>query len=111
VLDTPYTICSSSKGDTGYKNTLSICIKGYDKKNNFINDKKPGDEIQITGPTGTDCVIPKDLKANVLMIGTGLGIPHFRSFLHKWFDGTDGKYEGQAMLLCGTSFYKELDQL
>lgn len=91
---TYFTICSSQKGDTGYSNTLSICVKKVCKFTKWFCELKPDAELQITGPVGASCIAPNDPKANVIMIATGTGIALFRSFLNKFFVDKPQKFEG-----------------
>ena len=48
---------------------------------NYLCDRKPGDEITITGPYGGAFALPNDEHINLLMIGMGTGIAPFRAFL------------------------------
>ena len=58
-------------------------------------------------------MIPKDPEANIIMVASGLGVAHLRSFLHKWFVDSDVKFKGQAWLfLDDKSLYgEELEQM
>ena len=108
-----FTICSCAKGDTGYSNTLSVCVESNDEISKYICSLKPEEKVCICGPTSTECLIPKDLKANAIMIGSGLGVSHFRSFLHKWFLQPEVKYEGQAIMFSNDQqlYKEELEQI
>jgi ferredoxin--NADP+ reductase len=108
-----HNICSCCKGDTGYSDSISICVQDKDEQTKTICELKAEEEICITGPIGTDCVIPKDPKANVIMMASGLGVAHFRSFLEKWFTDTEVKYQGQAWMFYDdkTLYAEELEQL
>jgi len=110
-----YSIASSAPGDYGDGKTVSLCVKrliyedpetGEEVKgvcSNFICDLKAGDEVQITGPVGKALLLPKDQKANVIMLATGTGIAPFRSFLWRFFmeQHPDYKYDGNAWLFLG----------
>jgi len=110
-----YSIASSAPGDYGDGKTISLCVKrliyedpetGEEVKgvcSNFICDLKAGDEVQITGPVGKALLLPKDQKANVIMLATGTGIAPFRSFLWRFFleQHPDYKYDGNAWLFLG----------
>jgi len=110
-----YSIASSAPGDYGDGKTISLCVKrliyedpetGEEVKgvcSNFICDLKAGDEVQITGPVGKALLLPKDQKANVIMLATGTGIAPFRSFLWRFFmeQHPDYKFDGNAWLFLG----------
>jgi len=86
VADTP-----SAKGDTKPQITLVVrrCdyIDDYSGEqyagvnSNFLCDRKPGDQLFITGPFGLPFTVPEDKKADLLLIGLGTGIAPFRAFL------------------------------
>ncbi|MGB0595887.1 MAG: FAD-binding oxidoreductase [Rubripirellula sp.] len=48
---------------------------------NYLCDCKPGDELTVTGPYGQAFELPKNHRANLILIGTGTGIAPFRAFL------------------------------
>jgi ferredoxin--NADP+ reductase len=48
---------------------------------NFLCDRKPGDEVTITGPFGMPFKVPEDKNANLLLIGLGTGIAPFRALV------------------------------
>merc|ERR1712110_847379 len=68
---------------------------------NFINDLSPGDEVNITGPTGAEMLLPEEDDCNIIMLATGTGIAPMRSYCRLLFhdkagakpDGTR-KFEG-----------------
>lgn len=109
-----YSIASSAPGDYGDGKTVSLCVKrliyeddeGKEVKgvcSNYICDLKPGDKVQITGPVGKALLLPKDEKANVIMLATGTGIAPFRSFLWRFFmeKHPDYEFNGNAWLFLG----------
>jgi len=110
-----YSIASSAPGDYGDGKTISLCVKrliyedpetGEEVKgvcSNYICDLKAGDEVAITGPVGKALLLPKDQKANVIMLATGTGIAPFRSFLWRFFmeQHPDYKFDGNAWLFLG----------
>ena len=109
-----YSIASSAPGDYGDGKTISLCVKrliyndedGKEVKgvcSNFIGDLKAGDDVQITGPVGKALLLPKDPKANLIMLATGTGIAPFRSFLWRFFfeKHPDYKFDGKAWLFLG----------
>lgn len=109
-----YSIASSAPGDYGDGNTVSLCVKrliyqddeGKEVRgvcSNYICDLKDGEDVAITGPVGKALLLPKDEKANVIMLATGTGIAPFRSFLWRFFmeEHPDYKFDGKAWLFMG----------
>lgn len=109
-----YSIASSAPGDYGDGKSVSLCVKrliyedeeGNEVKgvcSNYICDLKQGDEVKITGPVGQALLLPKDPKANIIMLATGTGIAPFRSFLWRFFfeKHEDYEFDGKAWLFMG----------
>lgn len=109
-----YSIASSAPGDYGDGKTISLCVKrliyndedGNEVKgvcSNFIGDLKAGEKVQITGPVGQALILPKDPKANIIMLATGTGIAPFRAFLWRFFmeKHDDYEFDGKAWLFMG----------
>merc|ERR1711879_62207 len=57
---------------------------------NYICDMKEGDEVTITGPVGTEMLLPEDPNSNVIMLATGTGIAPMRSYLRLLFNDAQG---------------------
>merc|ERR1719456_1627292 len=117
-----YSIASSRYGDDMTGNTASLCVrratywcpemKAEDpaKKgvcSNWICDAKPGDEIQLTGPTGKVMLMPEeDPSTDLIMIATGTGIAPYRGFIRRNFlENTPqcDKYTGLSWLFLGVA--------
>merc|ERR1712186_212135 len=82
---------------------------------NDICDMKEGDEVTITGPVGTEMLLPEDPEANIIMLATGTGIAPMRSYLRLLFNDAAGaaadgsrKFKGLAWLFMGVPYYKSL---
>jgi ferredoxin--NADP+ reductase len=82
---------------------------------NHICDLKLGDEVLITGPVGTEMLLPKDQDANIIMLATGTGIAPMRSYLRLLFSDAAGanadgsrKFKGLAWLFLGVPYSKSL---
>lgn len=89
-----YSIASPAVGEDGQGKTVALCVKRANTTDpetgvvykgvcsNFLNDLKPGDTADITGPVGKSFLMPNIADANLIMIATGTGIAPFRGFLH-----------------------------
>merc|ERR1712232_410718 len=82
---------------------------------NFICDLKKGDEVTITGPVGTEMLLPQDPSANIIMLATGTGIAPMRSYMRLLFNDAAGanedgsrKFKGLAWLFMGVPYSKSL---
>lgn len=74
---------------------------------NFLCDRRPGDEITITGPFELPFSVPEDKNANLILIGMGTGIAPFRAFVkHIYHDEKDWK--GKIRLFYGARSGLEL---
>ena len=115
-----YSIAASRYGDEFDGKTTSLCVrratywcpelKAEDpaKKgicSNFLCDAKPGDEIEMTGPTGKILLMPEDPNAVLIMVATGTGIAPFRSFWRRCFleDVPNYRFGGLAWLFMGVA--------
>merc|ERR1719356_2094924 len=82
---------------------------------NYICDMKEGDEVTITGPVGTEMLLPQDPNSNIIMLATGTGIAPMRSYLRLLFSDKAGaaadgsrKFKGLAWLFMGVPYSKSL---
>merc|ERR1719277_2626542 len=82
---------------------------------NYICDLKVGDEVEITGPVGTEMLLPQDDDAVYIMLATGTGIAPMRSYLRYLFNDAAGanpdgsrKFKGLAWLFLGVPYSKSL---
>merc|ERR1712176_102509 len=82
---------------------------------NYICDLKLGDEVLITGPVGTEMLLPQDPDVAMILLATGTGIAPMRSYLRLLFtdaagansDGTR-KFHGLVWLFLGVPYSKSL---
>ena len=74
---------------------------------NFLCDRKPGDEVTITGPFGMPFQVPEDRSANLLLIGLGTGIAPFRALVKHIYSNV-GDWKGKVRLLYGAHSGLEL---
>merc|ERR1712099_147792 len=82
---------------------------------NYICDLKEGDEVLITGPVGTEMLLPQDDDAALILLATGTGIAPMRSYLRLLFADKAGanpdgsrKFKGLAWLFLGVPYSKSL---
>merc|ERR1711972_858504 len=82
---------------------------------NYICDLKEGDEVLITGPVGTEMLLPQDPESVIIMLATGTGIAPMRSYLRLLFKDKAGaaadgsrKFKGLAWLFLGVPYSKSL---
>lgn len=74
---------------------------------NFLCDRKPGDQVTITGPFGMPFKVPEDRNANLLLIGLGTGIAPFRALIKHIYSNV-GDWKGKVRLLYGAHSGLEL---
>merc|ERR1711933_518343 len=74
-----------------------------------------GDEVLVTGPVGTEMLLPQDPDSVIIMLATGTGIAPMRSYLRLLFkdkagEAADGsrKFKGLAWLFLGVPYSKSL---
>ncbi|CAA7057715.1 unnamed protein product [Microthlaspi erraticum] len=73
---------------------------------NFLCDSKPGDKIQISGPSGKVMLLPEDdPNATHIMIATGTGVAPYRGYLRRMFmeNVPNYKFGGLAWLFLGVA--------
>ena len=125
-----YSIASTRHGDDVDDKTVSLCVRQleyqhpetketvYGVCSTFICHLKPGDPINITGPTGKEMLLPEDPDAKIIMLATGTGIAPFRAYLWRMFKdkeraaNPDYAFKGLAWLVFGVAttpnvLYKE----
>jgi ferredoxin--NADP+ reductase len=88
-----YSIASSRYGDARDGRTATLCVvrvvwadakTGEERRgvcSNFLADVRAGDELTMTGPSGTALLLKEDAHDRpVVCVATGTGIAPFRSF-------------------------------
>jgi ferredoxin--NADP+ reductase len=116
-----YSIASTRHGDNVDDKTVSLCVRKLEYKDEktgkevegvcstFLCNLKPGDDVQITGPTGKEMLLPEDPEATVIMMATGTGIAPFRAYLWRMFKDNerqanpDYQFKGLAWLVFGVA--------
>lgn len=116
-----YSIASTRHGDDVDDKTVSLCVRKLEYKDpktgkevegvcsTFLCNLKPGDDVQITGPTGKEMLLPDDPEATIVMMATGTGIAPFRAYLWRMFKDNerhanpDYRFKGLAWLVFGVA--------
>jgi ferredoxin--NADP+ reductase len=116
-----YSIASTRHGDDVDDKTVSLCVRKLEYKDEktgkevegvcstFLCNIKPGDDVQITGPTGKEMLLPEDPESTVIMMATGTGIAPFRAYLWRMFKDNerhanpDYQFKGLAWLVFGVA--------
>ena len=117
-----YSIASSRYGDDMKGTTTTLCVRRATywcpelqaedpaKKgvcSNYLCDAKPGDEVNLTGPSGKVMLMPESKpETDLIMVATGTGIAPYRSFWKRLFiENTPAAeaFKGQAWLFLGVA--------
>jgi len=112
-----YSIASTRHGDNYQDNTVSLCVRQLEDKNEageqiygvcstYLCDIKPGSKVKITGPVGKEMLLPDDEDANIIMLATGTGIAPMRTYLRRMFEPREREangwnFRGKAWLFMG----------
>ena len=76
-----YSIASTRHGDNLEGNTVSLCVRQLEYKNDageqiygvcstYLCDIEPGTKVKITGPVGKEMLLPDDEDANICLLYT-----------------------------------------
>jgi len=74
---------------------------------NYLCDRRPGDDISISGPYGLAFEVPDEPNANLILIGSGTGIAPFRAFVKHLYRDVEG-WNGRVWLFYGARSGLEL---
>ena len=81
---------------------LGIC-------SNYLCDRKPGDEVLVTGPAGRHFLLPEDpSEHDYLFIATGTGIAPFYGMVRELLERADGPVDRRIHLIAGAPYTTEL---
>ncbi|KAI3956378.1 hypothetical protein MKW92_032025 [Papaver armeniacum] len=105
-----YSIASTRYGDSLTERLPVYVFAGLSSKNgvcsNFLCNSKPGDKVQVTGPSGKIMLLPEtDPNATHIMIATGTGVAPYRGYLRRMFMESVPTYKfgGLAWLFLGVA--------
>jgi ferredoxin--NADP+ reductase len=95
-----YSVASPSRGEDGRGNVIATTVKRTIDEHwdhhglflgvasNYLCDLKPGDKVQLTGPSGKRFVLPaRPQEHDYVFIATGTGIAPFRAMLLDLLEG------------------------
>ncbi len=113
-----YSIASPTRGEDGQGRVVATTVKRsiYEDEetgrlrlgvaSNFLCDLKPGDPVQLTGPSGKRFVLPADPGAHdYVFMATGTGIAPFRGMIH---DLLGSGAESRIVLVMGAAYGTDL---
>lgn len=118
-----YSVSSPSRGENGEGKLYSTTVKRvidehWDTQeifmgvcSNYLSSQQPGDEVQMTGPSGKRFILPENPEEyNYVFVATGTGIAPFRGMCT---DLLEKDLQGQIAVLFGCPYrtdllYKEL---
>jgi len=114
-----YSVASPRSGEREGYNNLSLTVKrvvtDHEGKptvgvaSNYLCDLQKGDTVQVTGPFGTNYLMPNHTGSNILMICTGTGSAPMRAMTeHRRRLESNGKKVGKLMLFFGARNPQEL---
>ena len=76
---------------------------------NYLCDRRPGDELKITGPNGKRFLLPVNpADHDYLFVATGTGIAPYRGMLMELLDGPGGPCPSQLHLVMGSPYTTDL---
>lgn len=111
-----YSVSSPTAGEHGKKHLISTTVKRtieeLDNKlylgiaSNYLSDLKPGDKVQMTGPSGRRFLLPENAQDfNYLFFATGTGIAPFRGMIQELFEQD---YKNECALIFGCPYRTDL---
>jgi benzoyl-CoA 2,3-dioxygenase component A len=115
-----YSIASPRDGERDGYNNLSLTVKrvveNHDGQpalgvcSNYLCDLQKGDSVQVTGPFGTNFLMPNHPTSNILMICTGTGSAPMRAMTEyrRRLAAKGRPHDGKLMLFFGARKSEEL---
>lgn len=113
-----YSICSPTRGEEGKGNVIATTVKRMIDEHwetrklfvgvssNFLCDRRPGDEVRVSGPNGKRFLIPVNrADYNYVFFATGTGIAPFRGMA---MDLLESGVKSQITLIMGAPYATDL---
>lgn len=112
-----YSVSSPTTGEKNKKHLISTTVKRTIEEledriylgvaSNYLADLKPGDTVNVTGPSGRRFLLPENAKDfNYIFFATGTGIAPFRGMILELFEDID--YKNECVLAFGCSYRTDL---
>jgi ferredoxin--NADP+ reductase len=107
-----YSVADRPDRSKAGKPQIKICVKRVDyidkysgeryagRASNYLCDLTAGDTLWTTGPYGQAFEIPKQMDANLILIGSGTGIAPFRAFIKHLYTDVEN-WKGRVWLFYG----------
>ena len=107
-----YSVSSSTSGEGGKQHLISTTVKRTIEEldnelylgvaSNYLANLKPGDKVQMTGPSGRRFLLPENsTDFNYIFFATGTGIAPFRGMIKELFEQN---YLNQCVLVFGCPY-------
>lgn len=112
-----YSVSSPTDGEQNKKHLISTTVKRVVEEidenklylgvcSNYLSDLKPGDKVQLTGPSGKRFLLPKDANSyNYVFFATGTGIAPFRGMI---MDLVTKGFKSEVALVFGCPYRTDL---
>ena len=111
-----YSVSSPSKGEQGQAHLVSTTVKRANEEvdgvfytgvcSNYLSNLKPGDSLQITGPSGKRYLLPENAdEFNFVFFATGTGVAPFRGMIMELIEAG---HKGQIVLVFGCPYRTDL---
>lgn len=112
-----YSVASPTKGEGGKSNLVSTTVKRTIEElednrlylgvcSNYLADQKPGDTVQMTGPSGRRFLLPENADDfNYIFFATGTGIAPYRGMIQELMDNG---FDKEIILIFGCAYRTDL---
>lgn len=113
-----YSLASPTRGEDGQGNVHSVTVKRVIDEHlaeaglflgvasNYLCDRKPGDKVLVTGPSGKKFVLPQDAQNHdYVFFATGTGVAPFRGML---IDLLESGCTSKIVLVLGAAYSTDL---
>ncbi|NGP76965.1 hypothetical protein G3570_09995 [Balneolaceae bacterium YR4-1] len=112
-----YSVSSPSNGERGNSNLISTTVKRTIEElennelylgvcSNYLADLKPGDTVQMTGPSGRRFLLPENATDfNYIFFATGTGIAPYRGMIMELMEAG---IENEVLLVFGCPYRTDL---